>query len=63
MSIFIAGLGFADDPRALLVAKTGIISASLLAGLCGYLWLRFLVSPHEGDREADAGYGAADSQT
>jgi len=40
MSIFIAGLGFAGQPQQLLIAKTGILTASLIAGLCGYLWLR-----------------------
>lgn len=39
MSIFIAELGFAQDPEALLMAKTGILVASLLAGVAGYLWL------------------------
>jgi len=41
MSIFIAGLGFEQQPESLIVAKAGIILASLLAGLGGYLWLRF----------------------
>ncbi len=35
MSIFIADLGFAGYPQDLLLAKTGIIAASLLAGLGG----------------------------
>jgi NhaA family Na+:H+ antiporter len=41
MSIFIAGLGFSNQPEHLLIAKTGILTASLIAGLAGYLWLRF----------------------
>lgn len=40
MSIFIAGLGFANTPEALVSAKTAILLASLIAGLSGYLWLR-----------------------
>jgi len=40
MSIFIAGLGFASNPDALLTAKTAILLASLTAGVSGYLWLR-----------------------
>lgn len=40
MSIFIAGLGFPGMPEAMLAAKTGILVASLLAGIGGYLWLR-----------------------
>jgi NhaA family Na+:H+ antiporter len=40
MSIFIAELGFAGQPELLLMAKTGILAASLLAGVGGYVWLR-----------------------
>lgn len=40
MSIFIAELGFAQAPDDLLMAKTGILLASLVAGVAGYLWLR-----------------------
>ncbi len=35
MSIFIADLGFVDYPQDLLLAKTGIIAASAIAGLAG----------------------------
>lgn len=41
MSIFIAELGFAHSPDDLLMAKTGILFASLLAGISGFLWLYF----------------------
>jgi len=41
MSIFIAELGFAHSPEDLLMAKTGILFASLLAGVSGFLWLYF----------------------
>jgi NhaA family Na+:H+ antiporter len=41
MSIFISGLGFSEDHHALLIAKTAILIASLISGICGYLWLRF----------------------
>jgi NhaA family Na+:H+ antiporter len=40
MSIFIAELGFAAQPDALLMAKTGVLLASLVAGFGGYIWLR-----------------------
>ena len=40
MSIFIAELAFGQDPQLLLPAKTGILFASLIAGVGGYLWLR-----------------------
>lgn len=45
MSIFIAGLGFANQPEHLVIAKTGILTASLIAGIGGYLWLRFACKP------------------
>ncbi len=48
MSIFVAQLGFAHDEELLLMAKTGILFASLFAGFSGYLWL-FLVSKKETD--------------
>ena len=41
MSIFIAELGFAHHAEDLLIAKTGIILASALAGVSGFLWLYF----------------------
>ncbi|MDP4193064.1 MAG: Na+/H+ antiporter NhaA, partial [Bacteroidota bacterium] len=39
MSIFISGLAFSDNAMIDL-AKIGILSASLLSGLCGYIMLR-----------------------
>ncbi|MDO9012641.1 MAG: Na+/H+ antiporter NhaA [Gallionella sp.] len=39
MSIFIAELGFATQPEYLLIAKTGVLVASLLAGMLGFAWL------------------------
>lgn len=39
MSIFVAELGFANDPENLLMAKTGILLASLISGISGYTWL------------------------
>jgi len=39
MSIFIAELGFAHYAEDLLMAKTGILLASVLAGVAGFLWL------------------------
>ena len=39
MSIFIAELGFVNHPEDLLMAKTGILFASLTAGLIGFTWL------------------------
>jgi NhaA family Na+:H+ antiporter len=45
MSIFIAELAFAGQPEFLLMAKIGILFASLLAGISGYLWLYILSKP------------------
>lgn len=39
MSIFIADLGFANSAEELLMAKTGILMASAIAGLGGFFWL------------------------
>ncbi len=39
MSIFIADLAFLGQAQPLLMAKTGILAASLLAGSVGLLWL------------------------
>lgn len=39
MSIFIAELGFSGHPEYLLMAKTGILFASLFAGAIGFVWL------------------------
>lgn len=39
MSIFIAELGFARHAEDLLMAKTGILFASMLAGVSGFVWL------------------------
>ena len=39
MSIFIAELGFAHQPELLIMAKTGILFASLIAGVTGFIWL------------------------
>lgn len=48
MSIFVAQLGFANNPEFLLMAKTGILLASILSGVLGFIWL-FAVSKPEGD--------------
>ena len=42
MSIFIAQLAFEGRDDLLLLAKTGILFASLVAGIGGYLWLYLL---------------------
>ena len=42
MSIFIAELSFSSNYEMLVTAKTAIIIASVLSGVLGYCWLRFL---------------------
>jgi NhaA family Na+:H+ antiporter len=42
MSIFIAELGFAGQAEHLLMAKTGVLVASVLAGVGGFIWLRWV---------------------
>ena len=43
MSIFIAELAFSNHAHDLLMAKTGILFASVLAGVSGFIWL-YLIS-------------------
>lgn len=45
MSIFVAQLGFSEREDLLLMAKTGILAASLLAGFAGFLWLYVVSKP------------------
>ena len=40
MSIFIANLAFAGNPETINASKMAILSASLLAGAAGFIWLR-----------------------
>ncbi len=45
MSIFIGELAFTGQPENLLMAKTGILFASLLAGIIGVVWLLMCTKP------------------
>lgn len=45
MSIFVAELAYADFPDNLMMAKLGILAASLLAGIVGYVWLWLVSRP------------------
>jgi len=47
MSIFIANLAFAKNPAMINASKLAILLASLLAGIIGYLWLKFFTKPIE----------------
>ena len=52
MSIFVAELGFAHHAADLLLAKTGVLLASALAGISGFVWLYMTAekSPDQTDR-------------
>ncbi len=45
MSIFVAQLGFAHNEELLLMAKTGILAASILTGVVGFIWLYMVSKP------------------
>lgn len=45
MSIFVAQLGFGEREDLLLMAKTGILFASVFAGLSGFIWLYLVSKP------------------
>ena len=45
MSIFVAQLGFSRNEDLLLMAKTGILAASVLAGVAGFIWLYLVSKP------------------
>ncbi|MCW9047027.1 MAG: Na+/H+ antiporter NhaA [Gammaproteobacteria bacterium] len=47
MSIFVAELGFAGHAEYLLMAKTGILAASILTGIAGFIWLYLVSKPVE----------------
>ena len=47
MSIFVAELGFAGQAEYLLMAKTGILLASVLTGVAGFIWLYLVSKPVE----------------
>ena len=49
MSIFVAQLGFEGNEEMLLMAKTGILFASLLAGIGGFIWLYLVSKPVEAE--------------
>jgi Na+:H+ antiporter, NhaA family len=45
MSIFITNLAFAGSPETINASKMAILSASLLAGAAGFMWLRSSCKP------------------
>lgn len=47
MSIFVADLAFVGNDELIFQAKVGILSASLFAGLFGFLWLKYIAKRTE----------------
>ena len=47
MSIFVADLAFAGNEALIFQAKIAILTASLFAGLFGYIWLRFVAKSED----------------
>jgi NhaA family Na+:H+ antiporter len=45
MSMFVSDLAFAGNEDLIFQAKVGILSASLIAGALGFIWLRFIAKP------------------
>ncbi len=53
MSIFITNLAFAGDVDLITASKMAILLASLTAGTVGFLWLKLLGKPVQGDDDID----------
>ncbi|MCW9023458.1 MAG: Na+/H+ antiporter NhaA [Gammaproteobacteria bacterium] len=51
MSIFIAELGFAHHAQDLLMAKTGVLLGSIIAGVVGFVWLYMTSEKNENQEE------------
>jgi NhaA family Na+:H+ antiporter len=54
MSIFITNLAFAGESEVINASKMAILLASLTAGTIGFLWLKLLGKPVEGDVDMEA---------
>jgi NhaA family Na+:H+ antiporter len=53
MSIFIANLAFVGEADVINASKMAILLASLTAGTIGFLWLKLLGQPAQGDVDMD----------
>jgi Na+:H+ antiporter, NhaA family len=53
MSIFIANLAFPGNGALIDASKMAILSASLAAGILGFLWLKFFGKPEKDDVNTD----------
>jgi len=54
MSIFITNLAFVGNSDQINASKMAILAASLTAGAAGFLWLKLLGRPVQGDDDMDA---------
>ncbi|HEU5436484.1 MAG TPA: Na+/H+ antiporter NhaA, partial [Telluria sp.] len=53
MSIFIANLAYPGQPAIITSSKMAILLASLVAGLAGFAWLKFMGAPLASDPDPD----------
>ncbi|MFC5461786.1 Na+/H+ antiporter NhaA [Massilia niabensis] len=53
MSIFITNLAFAGQPDTVNASKMAILLASLVAGVLGFAWLKFMGAPLDSDPDTD----------
>ncbi len=54
MSIFITNLAFTENAGTINASKMAILLASLIAGIIGFVWLKFFGQPKETDDDLDA---------
>lgn len=52
MSIFITNLAFADAAEAINLSKMAILTGSLLSGMAGWLWLKYVLVPEAAEGAA-----------
>ncbi len=53
MSIFITNLAFRDEAHLINASKMAVLLSSLLAGIIGFLWLKFFGEPKKTDDDLD----------
>lgn len=53
MSIFITNLAFVGHAEVINASKMAILTASLIAGILGFIWLKLLGGPVAGDTDPD----------
>lgn len=53
MSIFITNLAFTGEASVINASKMAILTASLVSGIVGFVWLKLMGAPVEGDTDPD----------